>query len=146
MVFKKLLCIALMAVVAMTAAGAVVAQTAAPATGMGQAWPNAQDVSQSPSWHVYVFSLNGLKYVQVNDLNGVVRGGVAAAPGVVIPLPLGTGEVQAASAAPTTGTVVYSDANTLVTASPQGLTATPMAASAASGCTSVPDCGKINAQ
>lgn len=57
--------------------------------GLGQAWPNAQDVSASPHWHVYVFSANGVQYVQVNDLNGNVRGAFAAANGQFLVLPMG---------------------------------------------------------
>jgi hypothetical protein len=58
-------------------------------TGLGQAWPNAQDVSASPHWHVYVFSTNGVQYVQINDLNGNVRGAFAAANGQFLVLPMG---------------------------------------------------------
>ena len=58
-------------------------------TGLGQAWPNAQDVSASPHWHVYVFSTNGVQYVQINDLNGNVRGAFATANGQFLVLPMG---------------------------------------------------------
>jgi hypothetical protein len=60
-----------------------------PSTGLGQAWPNAADVSASPNWHVYVFVLNGVKYVQVNDLNGNVLGAIGTAGGQYITLPIG---------------------------------------------------------
>lgn len=58
-------------------------------TGLGQSWPNAPDVSSSPNWHVYVFERNGVRYVQVNDLNGVVRGAFATANGTYMVLPIG---------------------------------------------------------
>lgn len=58
-------------------------------TGLGQAWPNAQDVSASSNWHVYVFAANGIRYVQVNDLWGNVRGAFAAANGQFLVLPMG---------------------------------------------------------
>jgi hypothetical protein len=58
-------------------------------TGLGQAWPNAQDVSASTRWHVYVFANNGVRYVQVNDLNGNVRVAFAAAHGQFLVLPMG---------------------------------------------------------
>lgn len=58
-------------------------------TGLGQAWPNAQDVSTSPHWHVYVFANNGVQYIQVNDLNGNVRVAFAAANGQFLVLPMG---------------------------------------------------------
>ncbi|MEI7037882.1 hypothetical protein WAT24_14020 [Fulvimonas yonginensis] len=60
-----------------------------PGTGLGQAWPNAQDVSSSPHWHVYVFTQGGIRYVQVNDLNGHVRGAFATANGQFLVLPMG---------------------------------------------------------
>lgn len=128
--------------------GQAVAQTA-PAAGLGAHWPNAQDVSQRPEFHVYVFSLGGVKYIQVNDSTGNVRGGVATSAdgSTAVPLPLGQGQVQVSSgAAPTDGVTVYQDGTTTVTASPsQGLIATPAATQMrAADCTSVPDCGKLN--
>jgi hypothetical protein len=69
-----------------------------------------------------VFVLNGIKYVQVNDLNGTVHAAVGAANGTVVVLPMGVDSqnVQtAASSAPSTAQTVYSDATTTVTAAPQ---------------------------
>jgi hypothetical protein len=60
-----------------------------PAVGLGQAWPNAPDVSASTHWHVYVFVRDGVRYVQVNDLNGNVRGAFATANGQFLVLPMG---------------------------------------------------------
>lgn len=60
-----------------------------PSTGLGQAWPNARDVSASSNWHVYVFKANGIQFVQVNDLRGNVRGAFAAANGQFLVLPMG---------------------------------------------------------
>jgi hypothetical protein len=108
----------------------VYAQTATPATGLGQAWPNATDLSSNPNWHVYVFVLNGVKYIQVNDLNGVVHTavGVANGNGTVLPVgvdsqnasatPVATSTTPVAPASANTQTV-YSDSNTTVTATPQ---------------------------
>lgn len=108
--------------VAMGLASTAFAQTSTPATGLGQSWPNAADLSMHPSWHVYVFVLNGIKYVQVNDLNGTVHAAVATAAGTVVVLPVGidsqnvrTSRSRASSSAQT----VYSDATTTVTAKPQ---------------------------
>lgn len=100
-----------------------IAQTAAPATGLGQAWPNATDVSASPNWHVYVFMLHGIKYIQVNDLSGTVHAAVGAANGTAIVLPIGvdaqnvktTTTSSPASAATET---IYRDSTTTVTATP----------------------------
>lgn len=107
------------------------AQTSAPATGLGQAWPNAADVSANPNWHVYVFVLNGIKYIQVNDLNGNVHAAVGTANGTSIVLPVGVDSQNVATSSSTTtnsssttssvssSTTVYSDSATTVTATPQ---------------------------
>lgn len=62
---------------------------AAPGASLGQAWPNAQDVSASPHWHVYVFTAGGVRYIQINDLGGNIRGAVATANGQFLVLPMG---------------------------------------------------------
>lgn len=59
------------------------------ATGLGQSWPNVTDVSASTHWHAYVFVRDGIEYIQVNDLNGNVRGAVAASNGTFLVLPMG---------------------------------------------------------
>ncbi|MDR3444717.1 hypothetical protein [Dyella sp.] len=119
----------------------------APSTGLGAPWPNAQDVSRDPSWHVYVFARDGVKYIQVNDANGVVRGGVAASSdgSTTMALPLGLGQVAVSGAAPSNGAVIYDDGATAVTQSAQGITAAPSSATfRAADCTSVADCSKLN--
>ncbi|HUB92304.1 MAG TPA: hypothetical protein VMA74_21450, partial [Dyella sp.] len=89
------------------------AQTSAPATGLGQSWPNASDVSANPNWHVYVFFLHGVKYIQINDLNGTVHAAVGAANGTTIVLPVGVDAqnvtTSTTSAASSTAQVVYQD-------------------------------------
>jgi hypothetical protein len=106
------------------------AQTAAPATGLGQAWPNAPDVSVSPNWHVYVFALGGIKYIQVNDLNGTVHAAMGTANGTSIVLPVGVDAQNVATptqaaASTSSGAIssasqtVYQDSTTTVTATPQ---------------------------
>jgi hypothetical protein len=99
------------------------AQTSTPTTGLGQAWPNAADLSTSPAWHVYVFVKDGVEYVQVNDLNGTVHAAIGTAGGTTIVLPVGADSqhvTTAASSTPTSNTVtVYKDAATTVTATPQ---------------------------
>lgn len=100
------------------------------ASGLGQAWPNTTDVSASPNWHAYVFVLGGVKYVQINDLNGNVLGAIGTANGQFITLPIGkfsqlvsTPQQPAATtsvASPITApTVVYQDSATQITATPQ---------------------------
>ena len=97
-----------------------------PATGLGEAWPNATDVSANPNWHVYVFVLGGIKYVQVNDLNGDVLGAIGTSGGQFITLPIGrfaqyVSTPQQAIAAtsnakPTAApTTVYKDNSTAIT-------------------------------
>lgn len=108
--------------IAMGLASTAFAQTSAPATGLGQSWPNAADLSSNPNWHAYVFMLNGVKYVQVNDLNGTVHAAVATAAGTVVVLPVGVDAQNVRtlrSRASSSTQTVYSDATTTVTATPQ---------------------------
>lgn len=109
----------------LTSFGAM-AQNALPATGLGQSWPNAPDVSASPHWHVYVFQRHGVRYVQVNDLNGKVRAAVAAASGSFLALPVGSDAARVATpqeplpvTGSTTGDIVYQDSTMKVLMAPQ---------------------------
>ena len=94
---------------------------AQPASGLGQAWPNAPDLSVSPRWHVYAFERDGIRYVQINDARGAVRGAFATANGVFLVLPMGTAGVDVGSAAQPSalGETVYRDGDVQVTAAPQ---------------------------
>lgn len=67
--------------------GAAQAQTAM--SGLGQAWPNARDMSSSPRYHVYVFERGGTRYIQVNGADGTVRGAFARTPYKLTGLPIG---------------------------------------------------------
>ena len=145
---RKLSRAALAVLLAMSVTGIATAASP-PATGLGQAWPNAADVSASPSWHVYVFELNGIKYVQVNDLNGNVLGAIGAVDGQFITLPIGrfaqyvsTSQQTALSGSNTTAaTTVYKDDSTVISATPQSDGSTTLSASASAVC--VPDeCNK----
>lgn len=127
--------------------------TEPPATGLGQAWPNAVDVSLSPHWHVYVFVLNGVKYIQVNDINGNVIGAVGTAGGQFITLPIGEDAQYVSTPQETvantpsinasTLTTVYRDGSTVVTATPQSDGITKLTASSAVICTDPTRCGQI---
>lgn len=113
--------------IALGMSGAASAGT--PTQGLGQAWPNAPDVSLSPSYHAYVFVLGGIQYIQVNDTAGHVLGSVGTSAGQFIVLPIGrfsqlvstpqqappTRSAAAPAAAPAT---VYNDGTTTVTATP----------------------------
>ncbi|WP_266182227.1 hypothetical protein [Dyella humicola] len=95
-------------------------------TGLGQSWPNATDVSASPRWHVYVFQREGIRYIQVNDLNGKVRTAFAAASGNFLGLPVGVDSAGLATPqeplpppASKRGEIVYQDAAVKVFVAPQ---------------------------
>jgi hypothetical protein len=101
-----------------------------PATGLGQAWPNATDVSSNPNFHAYVFVLAGVKYVQINDLNGNVLAAIGTSNGQFLTLPIGRFAQlvitpQQPAAVVTTATpvsapsTVYQDGTTQVTTTPQ---------------------------
>ncbi|RAO78122.1 hypothetical protein [Dyella jiangningensis] len=114
-----------LALVALASAPAM-AQVGAPASGLGQSWPNATDVSSSPHWHVYLFERNGIRYVQVNDLSGRVRAAFARSGGSFLALPvgvdasrLGTPQEPLAATTQAAGEIVYRDATTTVLVSPQ---------------------------
>ncbi|KAF1008682.1 MAG: hypothetical protein GAK28_01110 [Luteibacter sp.] len=63
------------------------ATAAQPATtGLGSSWPNATDVSASPQYHVYRFERDGIRYIQINDATGTVRGAVAYIGGQILDL------------------------------------------------------------
>lgn len=106
--------------VAGLATSAMAAET--PSSGLGQSWPNATDVSANPHWHVYVFDKDGIRYVQVNDLNGGVHGAIATAGGQVLVLPIGSDSqnVSTTSGTATTSTsqTVYSDSQVTISATP----------------------------
>lgn len=138
---------ALAGIVALGTTSVAFAQTAAPSTGLGQAWPNAADVSASPDWHVYVFVLNGIKYIQINDLNGTVHAAIGTAAGTSVVLPVGV-DSQNVSAAPPPSTsssrtqTVYSDKTTTVTATPVSSGATQFTVESAAECKDSPyNCG-----
>ncbi|AIF48262.1 hypothetical protein HY57_13905 [Dyella japonica A8] len=120
----------------LTSMGAM-AQGALPASGLGQSWPNAADVSASPHWHVYVFERHGVRYVQINDLGGKVRAAFAASGGHFLTLPVGsdaarvaTPEEPLAVSGSTAGDIVYQDSSVKVLVAPQanGTTSTYVAA------------------
>jgi hypothetical protein len=108
-------------------AGSAFAQTAVPAqaSALGQAWPNVADQSLSPNWHAYVFYLNGIKFVQINDTNGTVHAAIGTTGGTTIVLPVGVDAqnvqtaTSASSSSSSTTTTVYNDGQTQITATPQ---------------------------
>ncbi|HUB90286.1 MAG TPA: hypothetical protein VMA74_11240 [Dyella sp.] len=113
----------LVAVMATGVSTVVAAQDAVSATGLGQAWPNAPDVSSNAHYHVYRFERDGITYIQINDLQGRVRAAVATAKEVTFALPIGVDAQNVAVKtvpSPTDLTqVVYQDDGLTVTAAPQ---------------------------
>lgn len=113
---------ALVTFVSTLVAGAATA-TPSPVTGLGQSWPDTPDVSISPVFHVYRFDKQGVRYVQINDGNGTVRGAVAYIDGQTLELPIGVDAsrwrvVEAASPDPSDVTV-YRDDGMTIRATPQ---------------------------
>jgi hypothetical protein len=116
---------------ALSVAGAPAFAQGLASTGLGQAWPNAPDVSASSAYHVFVFERRGTRYVQVNDIQGNVRGAFAYAGKDIVGLPVGLDALRLATPSePSTvrpaGTriVVYRDAIVTVSVitSPGGVT------------------------
>lgn len=120
------------------------------AAGLGQPWPKAQDVSRNPSWHVYVFQMNGIKYIEVADLTGRIVSAIGAANHQIIALPVGAfpqyvtlphqkAALPQGVVAMTYPTTVYQDADTTVTVAntSDGGVATM---AAAVGCTNPVEC------
>ncbi len=120
-----------------------------PATGLGQSWPNATDVSVSPHYHVYVFIRDGIRYIQVNDMNGTVRGAVAVADHVVLVLPIGADaqyvstsqtNVQTDKASSSMTETVYNDRSMQITATPVSSGGVNLNVMAADICTNPLEC------
>lgn len=98
-------------------------------SGLGQSWPNTADHSLSPRYHVFVFVRDGVRFIQINDSAGRVRGALATAGGQMLVLPIGTAAqvvvqnapaADAPSAAPATSAEpVYQDDEVTITAQPQ---------------------------
>jgi hypothetical protein len=101
---------------------------------------------------VYVFLRDGIRYIQVNDANGTVRGAVATAGGQTLVLPIGTdasavqvsqSTVQnAAASTATTTETVYSDSATQITATPQSNGAVNLNVAVSDICTDAAECSK----
>lgn len=111
----------------------------APATGLGQRWPNAADLSRSPHYHVYTFVQNGVRFIQVNGSDGTILGAIGTGGGEYIVLPIGNASQVSTpqqSAATTTAvpaaapTTVYNDGTSTVTATPMSDGTTALVTSA----------------
>jgi hypothetical protein len=109
--------------IAMGVIAPAAAQTAAPAMGLGQAWPNAKDHSRSPYWHVYVFERDGIRYIQINDRHGTVHAALGRADDTVFALPVGVDaedvRITSSVEASTSALPIYRDDAISVIAAPQ---------------------------
>ncbi|HUA80464.1 MAG TPA: hypothetical protein VL997_08845, partial [Dyella sp.] len=117
---RKWVCVG--GVVASLAVTVVSAQTA-PASGLGQSWPNAPDRSASPYWHAYVFERHGVRYIQINDRNGTVHAAIGRVGDTLFALPVGMDAqhvgITTTQRAGASSQTVYQDDTIIVTASPQ---------------------------
>lgn len=59
-------------------------------SGLGEAFPDAVNVSSDSRWSVYQFTRRGLNYTQINDASGVVRAGIGSIGSTAWVLPAGT--------------------------------------------------------
>jgi len=120
---RKLLAAATIA--AVLAAGTPASALAQTAPGLGSSQPNTPDVTANPQFHVYRWNMNGVTYVQVNDIvgNPVLAFG-AAGNGQVLVLPVGNPAsvtvVAPAANASTAGATVYKTATLVVTQTASG--------------------------
>lgn len=123
----------------------------APATGLGQKWPNAADLSRSPHYHVYTFVQNGVRFIQINDSDGTVLGAVGTTGGQYIVLPVGNASrvstpqqsaaITSTAVPAATPTTVYNDGTTTMTATPMSDGTTALAASLVAFCGDPAACG-----
>lgn len=113
----------LLSVCAVAGTASAAAATASSGTGLGQSWPNVPDVSRNGSFHAYVFERNGIRFIQINDSNGAVRGAVAYVAGEVLTLPIGLDAgnvvVGEGGSAPSGGQSVYQDGEVSINVSGQ---------------------------
>jgi hypothetical protein len=89
--------------------------------GLGASAPSTANMSQNPQYQAFRWVLNGVEYVQVNDLSGNVQFAVAAGGGEVLVLPVGTPAlvqvVGASASSASAGATIYADANVIITVS-----------------------------
>lgn len=60
------------------------------ATGLGDAFPPSTNLSTDPSWRVYEFERDGVRYVQINDAIGNVRAAAGMISGTSWVMPIGS--------------------------------------------------------
>lgn len=78
------------------------------ASGLGEEYPDAADLSADPAWGVYQFERDGVTYLQVNDAAGNVRAAVGRIGETVWVLPVGTDADRVQTAPAAGGSVIFS--------------------------------------
>jgi hypothetical protein len=58
--------------------------------GLGESFPDAPDLADSPAWAVYEFERDGVRYVQINDQTGAIRASVGRIDDTFWVLPIGS--------------------------------------------------------
>ncbi len=85
------------------------------ASGLGEAIPDAIDLSSDPAWQVYEFERDGIRYLQINDTANSARVAIGKIGEMAWVLPIGRDadrvSIQADAQLPVTGRTVYRDDN-----------------------------------
>lgn len=58
--------------------------------GLGESFPPTVDVAPDPTWQVYEFARDGIRYVQINDKTGRVRAAAGRIDSTFWVLPIGS--------------------------------------------------------
>lgn len=82
---------------------------AASGNDLGSPAPSKPNFSASPAWRAYAYDRGNVRFVQINDSNGVLRIVVAVADGNTLILPMGVDADRIHLAIPYDAEVVYSD-------------------------------------
>jgi hypothetical protein len=56
---------------------------------LGDAYPQSVDLASDPQWQIYEFERDGVRYVQINDVNGKVRAAAGRIAGTFWVMPIG---------------------------------------------------------
>lgn len=84
------------------------------ATDLGKVSPGTENYSRVPGWQAFVFSRNGVRYVELADASGLPRAAFTVVDGSVLALPVGGDIVQQVAFAPTFASLVFDDASVAV--------------------------------
>lgn len=82
---------------------------AASGNDLGSAAPNRPNYSLTPSWRAFAYDRGGVRYIQLNDADGVVHAVVGTNGGATLVLPLGVDADHVFMGTPAAGDLVYRD-------------------------------------